>query len=210
MLPRYFIAGTGLDGRVLHVRIVDLQLDELRTGVLRQGLFQKFRGRMEREAPVFDEALLLQFLHVLPEVPVLIDLPVIVLDGMEQVEVHIVRAEALEARIDLLFGLLFRVAGQPGVQFGRDGEGISRIAFDERGAHRLLRLPVLPVDISGVEVGAAGRHEAVHHLFGLLKVRVFPVFQHRKAHEPEAELLDLFPKICHRIPFPSAIYESLL
>ena len=195
MRTGHFIAGAGLDGRVLHVRIVDLQLDELRAGVLRQGLFEEFRSGMERKAPVFDEAFLFQLLHVLPEVPFLIALPVVVLDGVEQVEVHIVRAEALEARVDLLFGLLFGVAGQPGVELGRDGVLLSRVAFDERGAHRLLRLAVFPVDVSGVEVGAAGLHELVDHLFDLFDVGMLPVLQHRKTHEPEAEFLDLFPKL---------------
>ena len=116
-------------GVVVPVGIVDLQLDEVDVGILGQQALEALWAGMVREAPVANDALLLEATNPVPQLVVVIRLVVVVLDGMEQILVKVVRAQALQTGVQLLLGLLGRGASQPGVCLAADGVALARVTL---------------------------------------------------------------------------------
>jgi hypothetical protein len=126
-------------GIVVPVSVVDLQLDEVDIRVLRQEALEAVRARMERETPVTDDALLLQTAYPVPQLVLVVDVVVVVLDSVEQIEVQVVGAQTLEARRELTLYLVSRGVAQPCVGLAAEGVATARVTLHQRLACGLLR-----------------------------------------------------------------------
>ena len=178
------VVGPGLDAGLLHVGIVDLQLDEVDVGVFGEQALQALRTSVEREAPPTDDALLLEAANPVPQPKVVVHLLVVVLDGMEQVVVQVVDSQALHGDAKLVLGLLGGGVPQPGVGLGGHRKRVARVALHQRLARGNLGIAAV-VDIGGVEVGESRPHKDVDHLADLLHVHG-AVFQLGQAHHAKA------------------------
>ena len=185
------IEARGDVGIVVPVGIVHLQLDEVDVGVLGKQALEALGTRMEREAPVADDALLLEAADPVPQAVVVIGLLVVVLHGMQQVVVEVVGAQALQARLELPLDLLGRGVAEPRVGLAAQGVAVARVALDQRLARGLLGAGV---DVGRVKVGEARVQEAVHHVADLRHVDG-AVLQLGQAHEAKAQLGRVVAKV---------------
>ena len=163
MLPCHFHVGTALNVRVIHVRIVDLELDEINIRVLRQELVEKIWTRVERETVMLDEALRLEFFYELPDVVFVVFGEVLILQRMQEIEIKISRTGPLKARIELLLCRLLVSALHPGIELGRKEVILSGVSVHERLLDGLLGLSHI-VHICGIEISAPCFQEHIHHL----------------------------------------------
>ena len=150
-----------------------------------------------------DQTLFLQFLHIVPQTVLVIELPVLGAQGMQQAEIKVARPGALETGVDLLLGISF-VLCHPGVDLRGQGVAVPRVTGTQRLAGR--RFGAL-IDICGVKVGQTGFQELVRHHGNLFHVNG-SVRQPRQTHQAEAQFsLSKRQCFCH-FCCPPIIFQS--
>lgn len=185
VLAADFIALAALDGDVVIVQIVELDLHDLDLRVLGQNLVEHLSAVMERDAHVAHLALGLQLERRLVGAAVLEVLVVCRPLRVHEVEVEIVNAAgfelALEEGADVRLGLeeaLGQLVGQDVL--------VTAMAARQALFQRQLALAV-KIAVGGVKVVEALRQKIVDHLLRLLNVDIFAL--HRQAHTAKAKIL---------------------
>ena len=112
------VAAARLDSRVIPVRVVYLQLHKFCLGMGCEHCFQLLGGGVEGEADVFDEPLLLLFLHKGPHVVVLEKVRAALAHVVEKVEVEIACPCLAQGGLELGNGLFPGLAVDPGSVLG--------------------------------------------------------------------------------------------
>ena len=189
MLAGHLVAPAGLDVVVLPVRVVDLQLDELHLRVLGEQLVQHVGLVVEGEAHVLEQALLLHLQGVVPNAELVKGLGAVVAAVVQQVEVEIPGTGAPQRGLQHLLGLAGGLGPGPGGQLGGQLEALPGVPVHQSGFYSLLGFAP-QIAVGRVKIGEAGLQELVHHLFGLFQVHF--LVQHGQAHQPKAQLGDVF------------------
>ena len=183
------IALAALDGHVVIVQIIELDLHDLDGRIVGQNLLQHGGAVMERDAHMADLALGLEGEGRLIGAAVPVVLVVCHALGVHQIKVKVVHAAgcklALKERADVLF--LFKIG--PAQLVGQDIV-LPRVTAGQALLQGQLAL-ALKVAVGRVKIIEALLQKAVHHLFCLLYIDVLA--DHGQAHTAEAEILpDLF------------------
>ena len=199
--PGHLVAAPALHGRVVPVRVVDLELYELHLRVGAQQLVELLGRGVEREASVLDETLLPLLGDPVPHAPLVKEMRPELAEVVKEVEVEVACARLPERGLELGHGVLTALAANPGSSLGGQLEALARVALDERLADGLLASRIGP---GGVEVGESGVHEQVDHLLRLLDVD--GLARLGQAHEAKSQPLDARGAVlvdviaCHECP----------
>ena len=184
----YFVAGLRLHGRILPVRVVNLQLNELHLRMLIQDVFQLLRRGMERKAHMLNQPFLLLFLHPAPHVKIIKIFCTALSQVMEQIEIKIACSRLLQRGIKLSDGFLSCLTVNPGRVLGSQLETLTRIALYQRLADRILTSRVGPCCI---KISKTSLKKQIHHLFCLLHIDC-AVFLLRKPHKAKTKFSNCF------------------
>ena len=185
MLPAHLIAPAALDGGIVVVQIVELDLHHLDVRIVGEDLLQHLGGVVEGDAHMAHLALRLQperrlVCMALPEMGI-VPRPL----RVHQIKVEVFHAAgrqlALKEGPDVRLGL-----EEVGRQLVRQDVALPGIAAGETLPQRRLAL-ALQIAVGGVEIVEARVQKGVHHLFRLRDVHVLAV--HRQPHAAEAAAL---------------------
>ena len=194
VLSCHLIATAGLDGGIVPVRIIDLQLDEFHLGMGGQKFVQFLRGGMERKADMPDKPLGLFFLHEVPEAIAVKNAGTALTQIVQQIKVKVARPGLPQGGFKLGKSLLFAFAA-PGRILGGELERLARMAFHQRLPHGILASRIGP---RRIKIGKTRLKEHVHHPLRLLHIDLAVTL--RQTHQAKAEFFDVFTQIRHSIP----------
>ena len=184
MLAADFVALAALDGGIVKVGVVELNLHDLDLRVLGQDLFENLRPVVERNAEVADLALFFELQHRLICAALLEILENFGILRVHQIEVEVVHAAdfqlALKKWPDVL--LLFKIRHR---QLVCQNVGLARIAARQAGLDGLFAF-ALQIAVGGVKIVKARVQKRIYHFTGLLQIDLFSL--HGKAHVTEAKV----------------------
>ena len=187
MLGGDFHARTALVDRVFPVQVVDLQLHELGLRMRGDDLVEFLGGAVVREADVADESFFLHLRHEVPHAQLVENCRAGAAGHVQQVEVEVACARALERLAELLLRVFGRLAADPRDALRGELVALARMALHECACDFVL---AAGVDPRGVEVREPGVEKAVDHLADQLVVEA-AVLEARQAHEAESEFADV-------------------
>ena len=192
VLAADFPACPGLDGFIIKVQIVELELHHFHQGALCQDLIQNIGGVMEGHAQMTDPAGFLQCQNGLVSLAVLVLLEIVAAQGMHQVEIKVFHAAGCQLLLkngqDVRLGLE-EVAGELVGKY----IAFSGITAGQAVAQGELALAV-EIAMGGVKIVETGLHEGVYHPGGQLQIHILA--DHGQTHKAKTEiLLDVFHKM---------------
>ena len=180
------VALAALDGGVVVVHVVELDLHHLDVRIVRQDLLQHLRPVVEGNAHVANFALCLQREGRLIGPALLVVGVVAGTLGVHQVEVKVIYTAgiqlALEEGADVRLGL--EVVGR---ELVRQNVAVARIPAGQARLQRRFAL-LLQIAVSGVKVVEPRLQKGVHHLCALRQIH-FAVFQSGQAHKAKTKIL---------------------
>ena len=192
MLSCHFVACPGLDGRILPVRIVDLELDKFHLRMGGQDFVQFFRCGVEGKSCVFDQSFLLFLLNPVPHVKIVEVFGPGLAQIVEQIEVEIAGAGFFQGSIKLCYCLFSGFAVDPCRIFGGELVTVSRIPLHQSLPDRFFTAGVSPC---GIKISESRIQEQIHHLFYLFHIDFFVFLW--KPHKSEAKFFNILTQICH-------------
>ena len=193
VLAADLVAQARLNGGVLEVDVVELDLNHLNLRVFVKHLVEYVGGVVEREADVLYLALFFQLERVLIGVQLLVFFKYRLRLRVQEVEVEVVHSAALELLFKQRAYLVLAVKQRIGELVG-ENEAVAGIALYDAVAYRRLALTA-DVDACGVEIVEALCHELVNHLRELGVVDLFAV--HGQSHATEAEIFLYIGECAH-------------
>ena len=185
---RDLIALAGLDLFILPIDVIDLQLHKFRFWMPRQNRIQLIRGIVEGKADVANLALRLLFEDKAPQIQIFIHRRAMIAQIVQQIEIKIARARALQRYIEHPSRFFRGLFGKQR-KLGRQIEAVARMALHHGLAHRDL-VRAVAIGICRIKVGIAVRHEFIHHPAGLFQID--RIARHRQAHHAKAQLRHRF------------------
>ena len=174
----------GLDGGILKVHIVQLDLHHFDLGILGEDLIQHRGLIVEGNAEMLDFALVPQLQGGLIGAALLEAGEEILVLGVHQIEVKIFHAAGGQLLVQQGANILILLKKIAGELVGED-VAFPGIAGSEAGPQGRLALAA-DVAMGGVEIVKAGIQEGIHHAAGLLQVHFLAL--HRQTHAAEAEI----------------------
>ena len=184
-LAAHFVALAALDGSVLIVHIVELDLHRVHFGIGRKDALQNFRFVVEGEPDAAHLPLCFEGKRRLIGAAALVLFKVVTILRVHEIEVEVLHAARLKLAFEEGADVLLLIKKVVGELIGED-IFFAGIARGEAGFYRRLALP-FEVSVCRVEIVEPCGKEGVHHLGELCKVDFLPL--HGKAHAAEAEIL---------------------
>ena len=181
----HFVALVALDGSILIVHIVELDLHRVHFGIGRKDALQNFRFVVEGEPDAADLPLCFESKRRLIGAAALVFFKVVAILRVHEIEVEVLHAARFKLTLEEGADVLLFVEIVVGELIG-ENVFFAGIARGEAGFYRRLALP-FDVSVRRVEIVEPCGKEGVHHLGEFFKVDFLPL--HGKAHAAEAEIL---------------------
>ena len=177
-----FIAAAGLNGGILPVQIVDLQLYKVHIRVLGEDLFQQISAVMEGEAHIHNLAVSLLLAQPVEGIQLLDSGPG---TGIDIVQQEVIK-ELYTAVFQLFGKVLVHIRSFPQLderQLGSQGEAVPGVTLDQCFPYSLFTGDTV-VNIGGIKVGEPTLQEGIHHLFKLRHINGGDIarIEHRQPH----------------------------
>ena len=184
VLPADLIAPAALDGQIVIVHIVELDLHRLDLGVLGEDLLQELGPVVEGDAHMAHLALLLQLKGRLVGAALLVVGIAALALGMHQIEVEVIDAAGLQLAFEQGADIRLGLEEAAGKLVGQDVL-VPGVAAGEAGLQRRLAL-ALDVAVGGIKIIEARVQERIHHLLRFLQIHLIAV--HGQAHAAESKI----------------------